>query len=270
MVLQLYCWSCDSRKWRNIQTHSRKPASWICTTWLQLDSIRAPWCWEMSHSHGSPPIFLPLHDATKYLEFIEWHTRPCNNFFPENLYIPNPAILLRSIIKVILNNGSDQVMQKSYWRRTLAMWAMGYLYGSLNLRDDVLNDCQDIDVVRYYNQQVEKAGRGEDRTVVKNGIKRPFITNDMIRDFQWNWHEVLYKSSQVIIEPCIRHPKPRLRSWESNLRFCANGARINTLRHTAVIAELTTQRSRLECRCGQRYQWHRNPPCLLRYTSYYS
>ena len=64
------------------------------------------------------------------------------------------------------------------------MWAMGYLYGSLNLRDDVLNNCQDIDVVRYYNQHVEKAGRGEDRTVVKNGIKRPFITNDMIRDFQ--------------------------------------------------------------------------------------
>jgi hypothetical protein len=107
-----------------------------------------------------------------------------NKFFPENLYIPNPAILLRSIIKVILNIGSDEVMQKSYWRMTLITWAMGCLYGGLNLRDDVLNDCQDIDVVRYYNQEVEKAGRGEDRTVVKNGIKRPFITNDMIRDFQ--------------------------------------------------------------------------------------
>jgi hypothetical protein len=41
--------------------------------------------------------------------------------------------------------------------------------------------------------------------------------------------EVLYKSDNI--EPCIRHPNPRLvyRSWEWNLRFCADGARINTL-----------------------------------------
>jgi hypothetical protein len=101
-----------------------------------------------------------------------------------NLYFPNAVVLLESFIKVILDHESNQTLREGKWQRHLKVWAMGYLYGNLNLRDDVLDSCESKGVKEFFNEQVKKANRGTDRTVIKRGLVRPFVTNDLIEDFQ--------------------------------------------------------------------------------------
>ncbi|PVH78044.1 hypothetical protein DL98DRAFT_517017 [Cadophora sp. DSE1049] len=78
----------------------------------------------------------------------------------DNLYYPNVVELLRSIIKVYLEE--REYTDIRHWQLRLSCWAFGYLYGELQLRDDVLDTCDDEMVKECFNQQI-KRGSGRSR-----------------------------------------------------------------------------------------------------------
>lgn len=69
------------------------------------------------------------------------------------------------------------------WQAKLESWAIGYLYGELSLRDDVLDTCQDSSVKEFFNLAI-KRGSGISRTREKFRRPKALITNDLIKEFQ--------------------------------------------------------------------------------------
>ncbi len=98
-----------------------------------------------------------------------------------NLYYPNVAILLQSLIRVILD---ERAWTNRYdWRLKLETWAFDCLYEGLSLREDILDTCEDEEVKEFLNSEVDR-GSGSSRIRMKWGKPLPKITNAMIEQFQ--------------------------------------------------------------------------------------
>lgn len=98
-----------------------------------------------------------------------------------NLYFPNAVVLLQTIIIVCIQERAT--ISRGIWQAKLESWAIGYLYGELSLRDDVLDTCQDSSVKKFFNVAI-KRGSGISRTREKFGRPTALITNGLIKDFQ--------------------------------------------------------------------------------------
>lgn len=98
-----------------------------------------------------------------------------------NLHYPNAVVLLESIITVYLEE--RELTEVGNWKATLEGWAIGYLYGELSLRDDVLDTCGHEGVKEYFNMEI-KRGAGIPRVREKWGRPRELITNERIAEFQ--------------------------------------------------------------------------------------
>lgn len=98
-----------------------------------------------------------------------------------NLYYPNVIVLLQSFIMVCIQERATT--RRGMWQARLETWAIGYLYGELSLRDNVLDSCQDSSVKEFFNLAI-KRGSGISRTREKFGRPKALITNGLIKDFQ--------------------------------------------------------------------------------------
>lgn len=99
----------------------------------------------------------------------------------DNLYYPNAALLLQSVITVYLEERDYTDVRD--WQATLNGWAISYLYWELTLRDDILDTCRDEKVKEHFNAAINR-GSGASRVREKWGKPRELITNDLIEDFQ--------------------------------------------------------------------------------------
>lgn len=119
-------------------------------------------------------------------------------YIHNNLYYPNPVVLMQSVIKVCIEERARTDILA--WQAKLASWA-GYLYWELSLRDDILNTCRDSKVKEFFDLKV-KSRPGSSRTREKWGKPKTFITNDLIKDFQISpgCTEEVAKIGQITIE----------------------------------------------------------------------
>ena len=74
-----------------------------------------------------------------------------------NLYYPNAIMLLQSIIMVYLEE--REYTKVGNWQAKLEGWAIGYLYGELSLRDDVLDTYRDERIREYFNKEIKRGSR---------------------------------------------------------------------------------------------------------------
>jgi len=125
-------------------------------------------------------IRLSIPPGSAYTALYGSSSQPA--FYAEgNLHYPNVVLLLQSIIMVYLEE--KEVSKRGDLRVKLAAWAIGYLYGELSLRDDVLDACEHEGVREYFNREIQR-GSGVPRIREKWGRPRELITNERIKEFQ--------------------------------------------------------------------------------------
>jgi len=102
-------------------------------------------------------------------------------YVERNLHYPNIVMLLQSVISVYLEDRERSKM--GHWHARLEGWAIGYLYGELSLRPDILDTCGDERVKEYFNREINR-GSDTPRIREKFGRPRALNTNDLIEEFQ--------------------------------------------------------------------------------------
>lgn len=74
------------------------------------------------------------------------------------VYFPKAPVLLESIVRLRVKGDATEL-----WALLLETWALTYLYGHLRLPDNVLDFCEDKDVVDWFNQQIRSFTGGRYR-----------------------------------------------------------------------------------------------------------
>ena len=133
------------------QIHERKAASWAS---LDRNSVR--FNFPSTSSLGESYVILL---RTSYVGITLPTSDQDPNFQIEaGLYYPKASILLESIVKLRVKGDTG-----GQWMSLLEVWAIKYLYGYLHLPDNVLDDCGDEDVVRWWNQKIRRFEGGLQR-----------------------------------------------------------------------------------------------------------
>ncbi|KAF2680207.1 hypothetical protein K458DRAFT_434587 [Lentithecium fluviatile CBS 122367] len=82
----------------------------------------------------------------------------------KNLYYPDKALLLESFIRTLLQDSPG------FWRDTLGVWAISYVYGILMVEDTVLDSCDEESVRLWFNEKIRRGKGGLDRTTVSKRV----------------------------------------------------------------------------------------------------
>jgi len=91
-------------------------------------------------------------------------------------------MLLQSFLMIYLEEESADAPN---FRVTLMAWAVGYLHEELELREDILDSCNNSAVKRLFNDTIERSLNRPRAQREKWGKPRVLITNDRIKEFQW-------------------------------------------------------------------------------------
>ncbi|KAF1963105.1 hypothetical protein CC80DRAFT_434559 [Byssothecium circinans] len=83
-----------------------------------------------------------------------------------NLYYPDKALLLESIIRTLLKDSPG------IWHETLGAWAISYIYGIVMVEDTILDSCDDESVRLWFNENIRRGKGGLDRTTVTKRVGR--------------------------------------------------------------------------------------------------
>ena len=84
-----------------------------------------------------------------------------------NLIYPDGPSLLQSFVRTLVR---EPVV--GMWTSTLDMWAIAYLYGELALSDDSLDACDDVRAKLWFNDSIERFGKGIDRLTCTKRLGR--------------------------------------------------------------------------------------------------
>jgi hypothetical protein len=95
----------------------------------------------------------PLDDAAAINNGL-FHTR-------SDFYWPNKILLLESFIRTLLQDGP------SMWELTLTCWAITYVYGTLEVEANALDNCGDENVIAWFNNIIKRGQGGLDKTCTK-------------------------------------------------------------------------------------------------------
>ncbi|KND92250.1 hypothetical protein TOPH_03223 [Tolypocladium ophioglossoides CBS 100239] len=72
-----------------------------------------------------------------------------------NIIYPDGALLLQSFVQTLLREPVAGI-----WTSMLEMWAISYVYGELMLSDDTLDACDDEEAKAWFNENIDRFGRG--------------------------------------------------------------------------------------------------------------
>src|SRR2546423_5355304 len=81
--------------------------------------------------------------------------------YNKNLFYPNKVLLLESFARTLLKEDMSE------WRALLTAWAISYVYGELGIADNALDDCNNEDVKKWFNEAIRRDEGGMNRTLNK-------------------------------------------------------------------------------------------------------
>ncbi|KJZ71367.1 hypothetical protein HIM_09250 [Hirsutella minnesotensis 3608] len=93
-----------------------------------------------------------------------------------NILYPNAAVLLQSVVQTLIREPVDGM-----WASALNMWAISYIYGQLMLGDDVLDECDDDGARDWFNESIQRSGKGIDRITCTKRLGRVGYDENLAR-----------------------------------------------------------------------------------------
>lgn len=81
-----------------------------------------------------------------------------------NLYVPNAALMLESVIRARLQ------AKFGAWYLCLNSWAITYLYGMLGLPDNLLDNCADQEVKDCFDKAIKRYDGGLGQPISKRQV----------------------------------------------------------------------------------------------------
>ena len=92
----------------------------------------------------------------------------------ENYYFPDKALLMESFIKTLLQEDSP-----SSWRLLLTCWTISYMYGLKDVKDTVLDTCDDETVKKWFNEKIRRGKGGIDKTTVSKRVGKGVLPKSL-------------------------------------------------------------------------------------------